>query len=92
LQIESFPIDKLNPPTYFKQNEFTAGFQILTDLYSVPIYKEINPALYTIISFPFLFGVMYGDIGHGLILLTIATLVVIFEARISKIESLESLH
>ena len=28
----------------------------------------MNPGLFTIISFPFLFGVMYGDIGHGTLL------------------------
>ena len=30
---------------------------------------EANPALFTAATFPFLFGVMYGDIGHGLFLL-----------------------
>ena len=40
----------------------------MVDQYAVPSYKEINPAIYTIISFPFLFGVMYGDIGHGMFL------------------------
>jgi V-type H+-transporting ATPase subunit a len=31
----------------------------------VPRYKEANPALFTAVTFPFLFGIMYGDIGHG---------------------------
>jgi V-type H+-transporting ATPase subunit a len=33
------------------------------------MYKEVNPAVFAIVTFPFLFGVMFGDIGHGLLLL-----------------------
>jgi len=39
------------------------------DTYGVPSYKEINPAIFTQVTFPFLFGVMFGDIGHGLLIL-----------------------
>jgi V-type H+-transporting ATPase subunit a len=52
-------------PTYFKLTKFTSAFQGIVDTYGVPRYKEVNPGLFTLISFPFLFGVMYGDIGHG---------------------------
>jgi V-type H+-transporting ATPase subunit a len=60
-------------------------------MYSIPIYKEVNPGMYTIITFPFLFGVMYGDIGHGSVLLFVATLLVCFDGKIKKIPGLEDL-
>jgi V-type H+-transporting ATPase subunit a len=41
---------------------------LIVDTYGVPRYGEINPTLFNIVTFPFLFGVMFGDIGHGLLL------------------------
>jgi V-type H+-transporting ATPase subunit a len=38
--------------------------------YGIPRYKEINPGFFTLITFPFMFGVMFGDIAHGGLLLT----------------------
>jgi V-type H+-transporting ATPase subunit a len=60
---------KSQPPTFVKKNVFTAPFQDIVDTYGIPRYREINPALFACVSFPFLFGVMFGDIGHGSILL-----------------------
>lgn len=42
---------------------------MIVDLFDTPRYKEMNPALFTCVSFPFLFGVMFGDICHGSLLL-----------------------
>ena len=56
------------PPTYNKITDFTNIFQMIVDTYGVPTYKEANPVPVSIISFPFFFGMMFGDMGHGSIL------------------------
>lgn len=63
------------PPSRFSKNDVIYPSQLIVSTYGIPRYKELNPAVFTVASFPFLFGVMFGDLGHGAILLGFALLV-----------------
>lgn len=72
------------PPTYNKTNKFTEGFQTIINAYGTAKYQEVNPTIYTIVTFPFLFAVMFGDFGHGCLMMMAAAAMIYWEKPLSR--------
>ncbi len=64
----------------------TRGFQQLVTIYGYPNYEELDPTLLVTLTFPLIFGVMFGDVGHGLLLVALGAL--LLSRRISALRSM----
>ena len=59
---------RLKAPTMLKSNIFTKPFSLFVEMYGVPSYHDIDPTVFVAFSYTLLFGIMFGDIGQGLLL------------------------
>ena len=55
-------------PVALKNPGLFGAFEALVTTYGIPAYKEIDPTVLFTFTFPLLFGAMFGDVGHGLVL------------------------
>lgn len=59
---------RLDPPTRLKNSWFARPFRMFVEMYGVPRYNDVDPTLLVAISYTLLFGIMFGDLGQGIIL------------------------
>ena len=57
------------PPTVLKNSFLTRPYTMLVEMYGLPEYGGINPTAFVAITYTLLFGIMFGDLGQGLVLL-----------------------
>lgn len=56
------------PPTKLKNAKLFKPFEMYTKMYGLPAYGEMDPTWFLAITYSFIFGAMFGDIGQGLLL------------------------
>lgn len=60
---------KHSPPIKLKNNFFTKPYEYFVDMYGLPCYNEPDPTFFVALTFTILFGMMFGDVGQGIVLI-----------------------
>ena len=56
------------PPTKLKNPKFFKPFEMFIRMYGLPAHNEMDPTIFVALTYTFIFGVMFGDVGQGLCL------------------------
>jgi V/A-type H+-transporting ATPase subunit I len=61
----------VEPPTLLRPRGAAAGFRSLVDTYGAVRYADLDPTPFAAVAFLVMFGMMFGDVGHGLALVAL---------------------
>ena len=67
-------LPEADPPIKFRQGPLARIFRPFVEMYGLPGYREIDPSFFLAITYTLLFGIMFGDVGQGLVLILIGLL------------------
>ena len=56
------------PPTKLQNPKILKPFEMFTEMYGLPSHDELDPTLFVALTYTFIFGAMFGDVGQGLCL------------------------
>ncbi len=73
-KIRDFPAESeegLMPPTKLSNPWFSKPFDMFIEMYGLPKYGSFDPTTFFAITYSFLFGMMFGDVGQGFVLLIV---------------------
>lgn len=57
------------PPTKLENPKIFKPFEMFIQMYGLPSHDEFDPTVFVGLTYSFIFGVMFGDVGQGLLLL-----------------------
>ncbi|MBR3447413.1 MAG: ATPase [Oscillospiraceae bacterium] len=59
---------RVQPPVRLKNGWFSKPFSMFVEMYGLPNYNGYNPTVFVAITYTLLFGIMFGDLGQGIVL------------------------
>src|SRR5919206_4441576 len=62
-------------PTLLSNKSYTRTFEVITETQGIPRYGEIDPTPIIAFVWPLFYGLMFGDLGHGLLLFGLGMLI-----------------
>lgn len=74
-------------PVLLKHSRLLSPFEMLISTYGLPDYQELEPTLFVALSYIVMFGMMFGDAGHGMVLAAIG-LAALIAGRSKKLKDL----
>ena len=57
-----------DPPTKLQNPKFFKPFEMFIRMYGLPSHDEMDPTIFVALTYTFIFGAMFGDVGQGLCL------------------------
>ncbi|HLJ73457.1 MAG TPA: V-type ATPase 116kDa subunit family protein, partial [Thermoanaerobaculia bacterium] len=67
-QVPGFAEGTLRVPILHHNPLLLRPFQKLVEIYGTPSYNEVEPTAFFAVAFLLMFGLMFGDVGHGAVL------------------------
>jgi V/A-type H+-transporting ATPase subunit I len=65
---ESEHVKAFSPPVRLKNPFFAKPFEFYTKMFGMPTYGEVDPTAFVAITYTLLYGIMFADLGQGLVL------------------------
>jgi len=66
---------RITPPVKLKNNRFFRVFESFVSMYGLPPYKGIDVTSFVAVTYTLIFGIMFGDLGQGFVLVACGLLV-----------------
>lgn len=65
----------IQPPTKLVNNKIIKPYESFVEMYGLPNYREIDPTSLLATTYSLFFGIMFGDLGQGLVLFLLSAYV-----------------